>query len=499
MEIANNILSREPLPNVRNAYAIISSEESHRDVSSSGSGTSQRSQSSVFNSNVGNRNNVQRPQTSGTSVRPANVTRTSNTGNRLQYGLDIIYGVLLRETLKDENLDKYIISWTPRENECHGCSMCLLQLELVSDHKEPYQACTHVGKFTALKPSLALFLITAPCSSILFFQITKLKIKVSHSNVTEDLITKVGNKKLTEHLTLHDVLVDPEYCVSLMYVYKVAKDSKFVIAFDELHCYVLPQDLCEMKVLGIGKQKDGLNYFDGFQGNGLDFVSKDPDVPSDDNNNYASSQSEGSNHSHPGPTFDILKMIWGIFMVPMVLLMRKNIEVASKLSHGGLEFSFRRNPRGGVEQAQFERLKEMVEGVTLSNSNHRWSWTLVGSGDFSVSSIRKLIDNDILPKGISKTRWIKEVPIKINVHAWKVIHNCLPTRFNISRRCIEIESILCPMSECSVESSRHLFISCKMISDVMRKITRWWDLEYRETNSFEDWCQWISSIRLPVK
>nr|GEZ71099.1 RNA-directed DNA polymerase, eukaryota, reverse transcriptase zinc-binding domain protein [Tanacetum cinerariifolium] len=112
----------------------------------------------------------------------------------------------------------------------------------------------------------------------------------------------------------------------------------------------------------------------------------------------------------------------------------KNIEVASKLSHGGLEFSYRRNPRGGVKQAQFERLKEMVEGVTLSNSNNRWSWSLVGSSDFSVSSVRKLIDNAILPKGILKTRWIKEVPIKINVHAWKVIHDCLPTRFNISRR-----------------------------------------------------------------
>nr|GEX68735.1 hypothetical protein [Tanacetum cinerariifolium] len=37
----------------------------------------------------------------------------------------------------------------------------------------------------------------------------------------------------------------------------------------------------------------------------------------------------------------------------------------SKLSHGGLKFSFRRNLIGGVEQAQFERLKEMVEGVTL--------------------------------------------------------------------------------------------------------------------------------------
>nr|GEZ45575.1 RNA-directed DNA polymerase, eukaryota, reverse transcriptase zinc-binding domain protein [Tanacetum cinerariifolium] len=116
----------------------------------------------------------------------------------------------------------------------------------------------------------------------------------------------------------------------------------------------------------------------------------------------------------------------------------KNIEVASKLSHGGLEFSFRRNSRGGVEQAQFERLKEMVEGVTLRNSNDIWSWSLVGSGNFSVSSVRKLIDNAILPKGISKTRWIKEVPIKINVHAWKVIHDCLPTRFNISQRVYEL-------------------------------------------------------------
>nr|GEW67894.1 RNA-directed DNA polymerase, eukaryota, reverse transcriptase zinc-binding domain protein [Tanacetum cinerariifolium] len=87
----------------------------------------------------------------------------------------------------------------------------------------------------------------------------------------------------------------------------------------------------------------------------------------------------------------------------------KNIEVASKLSHEGLEFSFRRNPIGGVEQAQFERLKEMVEGVTLSNSNDRWSWSLVGSGDFSLSSVRKLIDNAILPNVLDGGQylWIK--------------------------------------------------------------------------------------------
>nr|GEX35757.1 F-box protein CPR1-like [Tanacetum cinerariifolium] len=45
----------------------------------------------------------------------------------------------------------------------------------------------------------------------------------------------------------------------------------------------------------------------------------------------------------------------------------------------------------------------MVECVTLSNSNDRWNWSLVGSGDFSVSSVRKLIDNAILSKGRSIT------------------------------------------------------------------------------------------------
>ncbi|GJX61710.1 ribonuclease H-like domain-containing protein [Tanacetum coccineum] len=86
MQIRSNILSREPLPSVGNAYAIISREESHRVVSSTGFGTSQRSQSSVFNSNVGSRNNVKRPQISGTSARPANVTRPFNTGNRRPNG-----------------------------------------------------------------------------------------------------------------------------------------------------------------------------------------------------------------------------------------------------------------------------------------------------------------------------------------------------------------------------------------------------------------------------
>ncbi|GJW10404.1 ribonuclease H-like domain-containing protein [Tanacetum coccineum] len=66
---------------------------------------------------------------------------------------------------------------------------------------------------------------------------------------------------LTKNLTLYDVLVVPEYCVSLMSVHKVARDSGLIVAFNENKYFVLPQDLREMKILGTGNQIDGLYYF----------------------------------------------------------------------------------------------------------------------------------------------------------------------------------------------------------------------------------------------
>ncbi|GKF23703.1 hypothetical protein Tco_0076025, partial [Tanacetum coccineum] len=70
----------------------------------------------------------------------------------------------------------------------------------------------------------------------------------------------------------------------------------------------------------------------------------------------------------------------------------KNIDVASKLSQNSLAFTFRREPSGGVEQDQFDSLKAMVEGTSLVNIKDRWNWSLQSSRDFTVASIRKLID-----------------------------------------------------------------------------------------------------------
>nr|GEV34380.1 ribonuclease H-like domain-containing protein [Tanacetum cinerariifolium] len=53
-----------------------------------------------------------------------------------------------------------------------------------------------------------------------------LKIKVGHPNRTEAYISKIGNFRLSNGLTLYDVMVIHEYYVTLIFVHKLAKKNK---------------------------------------------------------------------------------------------------------------------------------------------------------------------------------------------------------------------------------------------------------------------------------
>ncbi|GKA97916.1 Rho GTPase-activating protein like protein [Tanacetum coccineum] len=64
----------------------------------------------------------------------------------------------------------------------------------------------------------------------------------------------------------------------------------------------------------------------------------------------------------------------------------------------------------------------------------RYIWSLENSGEFSVKSIRQVIDANCFPVIHSATRWVKFVPLKVNIMAWKIKMDGLPTRMNISRR-----------------------------------------------------------------
>ncbi|GJX02961.1 hypothetical protein Tco_0188877 [Tanacetum coccineum] len=110
-------------------------------------------------------------------------------------------------------------------------------------------------------------------------------------------------------------------------------------------------------------------------------------------------------------------------------------------------------------------------GVVLGVASDRWYWSLDGSGEFTVASVRKVIDDIRLPVVATQTRWIKAVPIKVNVHAWK------------SDRVVETFVLRVPF--------------CQKIFFV--KICRWWNVDFLDMNSFDEWTSWIDNLRMPSK
>ncbi|GJZ50455.1 hypothetical protein Tco_0604645, partial [Tanacetum coccineum] len=97
----------------------------------------------------------------------------------------------------------------------------------------------------------------------------------------------------------------------------------------------------------------------------------------------------------------------------------KDITVAEKMSHVNVGFSLRRSPREGIEQSQYNDLCSSLEDINLVDMRDRYIWSLEGNGDFSVASARSRIDDSWLQESSSKTRWVKAVPIKVNILAWK--------------------------------------------------------------------------------
>nr|GEV00222.1 zinc finger, CCHC-type [Tanacetum cinerariifolium] len=65
-------------------------------------------------------------------------------------------------------------------------------------------------------------------------------------------------------------------------------------------------------------------------------------------------------------------------------------------------------------------------------------------GEFSLSSVRNYIDEFLLPKAGTPTRWIKLVPIKLNITAWRICLDKLPTSLLVNswRKFVDVKDKL---------------------------------------------------------
>ena len=58
---------------------------------------------------------------------------------------------------------------------------------------------------------------------------------------------------------------------------------------------------------------------------------------------------------------------------------------------------------------------------------------------------------------------------------------------------------MCPICNGGVETTSHLFFQCDMAKQLMRKISSWWNIDESTASSYEEWCDWMESIRMQNK
>ncbi|GJU58940.1 hypothetical protein Tco_1236706 [Tanacetum coccineum] len=154
----------------------------------------------------------------------------------------------------------------------------------------------------------------------------------------------------------------------------------------------------------------------------------------------------------------------------------KDAPVAQKFQNSDFAVSFRRLPRGGIEESQFQELSSLLSSVVLSSFSDRWPFTLNGHDDFSVKSDREEIDMHFLVTSSSSMRWSKFLSIKLNVCAWRMFLDKLPTMIFFNRG-LDVPCVLYPNCENVVESQNRLFFGCSMALDLFRLLDRWWNID----------------------
>nr|GEZ97291.1 RNA-directed DNA polymerase, eukaryota [Tanacetum cinerariifolium] len=198
----------------------------------------------------------------------------------------------------------------------------------------------------------------------------------------------------------------------------------------------------------------------------------------------------------------------GISRVSRLILLLRSLTVSMRMMWyslasglmlvllGSVALSLRRTVRGGVEAHQLYILQNLIGSTILTNLKDRWVWDLNGEGVFRVKDLRNLLDESFLPKDSTATRWVKSIPIKINVFAWKVYLDRLPTRLNLIRRGVHVPSLSCPVCNDAYEDMSHFLFSCDLANDIVRLVCRWWNLTWSPLGSYSEWISWFNSIRL---
>ncbi|KAJ0922526.1 putative RNA-directed DNA polymerase [Helianthus annuus] len=258
--VRTNLLTSETLPSVKTAFSIISREESHRN---SKNPLKDQTQNVGFVSKTN-----QSFETKKKFNRGPNPNLKCTHCNKLGHTVDRCYEIVgypQNSKSRSNQSTKSFASNNSVSNKVESSSASTIPaltpdqvsrlLGLLNERTGESSQNANVGDSGANQ-----HMVRTEEGIFDAIDVSEFNIKVKHPNGSDATVTKIGKYKLNDKVILTDVFVVPEYYVNLLSVYKLAKDNKLRVLFDENNCYI--QDSHTKNTLVTGNQVDGL-YFCG--------------------------------------------------------------------------------------------------------------------------------------------------------------------------------------------------------------------------------------------
>ncbi|MCH80408.1 cytochrome P450 [Trifolium medium] len=131
----------------------------------------------------------------------------------------------------------------------------------------------------------------------------------------------------------------------------------------------------------------------------------------------------------------------------------------------------------GRKRSMLGECRNLLYDIVLQpNISDHWLWQHdTGGGYYVRGAYNLLITMDAHDADVtSNLIWHKQVPLKVSVLAWRLLHNRLPTKDNLAtRNIISHESQLCVTGCGGLETAHHLFLSCPIFAPLWGLVRSW--------------------------
>ncbi|XP_021995780.1 uncharacterized protein LOC110892958 [Helianthus annuus] len=175
-----------------------------------------------------------------------------------------------------------------------------------------------------------------------------------------------------------------------------------------------------------------------------------------------------------------------LFKLDSVKACRVSDRIPSPEAGQRYSWLWKKPPSSEMEVNELLNLCSLLYPVQLKTSSDAWSWIGADDVEFSVRSVKRLLNQHRSQNGYYVIEDCKWIPLKCNVFVWRAEMGKIATLSALNNRNIVMDNLGCGLCGEEVETVDHLFTTCSFASMVWSYVCSWCNIQNLLLFSFKD-------------